>query len=284
MKLLVNAISMNTPRQPDDRFRHRRPSRPAFTLIELLVVIAIIAILAGLLLPALARAKHQAKRIGCLNNVKQMGAGSQMYADEDTVGALSGAADWADDDFNWLYPAFVPALKTFVCPATRNFLRDTNRPYSDTDRNNPSGRTLKERRHDTATFNPDLADNAPDNTARPGTSYEMYGFLTSRFLKTQSRCTNYELRKPGEPDPELKKLKGATIGPADIWLILDDDDASNKRDSKPDFPDRHDNHGPTGNNVSSADGHAEWVPVKRWNAGYVKGNDYPLPGFDSLAY
>jgi prepilin-type N-terminal cleavage/methylation domain-containing protein len=73
----------------------------AFTLIELLVVIAIIAILMALLLPSLNRAREQGKRGACLNNLRQMALGWNLYADDHQERLVMGCSSTDAERQNW---------------------------------------------------------------------------------------------------------------------------------------------------------------------------------------
>jgi prepilin-type N-terminal cleavage/methylation domain-containing protein/prepilin-type processing-associated H-X9-DG protein len=127
--------------------------RGAFTLIELLVVIAIIAILAALLLPALARAKAKGKQAACISNLRQIGLGMRMYAD-DNEGFLPTTTHGGSTNASWIhqfsgYVGNVDRIR--LCPADPKAEQRlavgassyTQNEYTAVDLVDPFGRTLE---------------------------------------------------------------------------------------------------------------------------------------------
>lgn len=244
----------------------RRNGESAFTLIELLTTIGIIALLVTLIAPGLIGSKEQGRRAVCRNNLKQLILGSLMYASDDRLSSFSDSRRDANDDLNYLYHSGLSNTKLYVCPSTKNTVRDYQFGM------------------DPITGRKDLGDLMvyAGNTKDAGTSYELFGFMNARegisstnqipmgetnqtvkgIRKTESNVVQYQHKNAAFG------LAGEIPGPSQIWLLLDGDATG-----IPNFPDKSNNHGGSGGNVSFCDGHIEFIRAQKYVRKYELSQD-----------
>jgi hypothetical protein len=194
-----------------------------------------------------------------LNNLKQIGLSTMLYADDskghlvgDTIG-LPGQRTGDDDDVNFLFPAYMPNLRSFICPSTANTVTNEVQVIA--------GKSYVK----------DLLDNCQNGRdAGRGISYEVDGGMVVGGVvrkKTESRVNSFTL-------VNNFRNRGMKPGPSRIQIIHDQDDTLPLvPGSINNTPDPTDNHGIAGQNVIYCDGHAAWLSREDFINDYNISND-----------
>jgi hypothetical protein len=207
--------------------------RRGFSLAELMASVAVLMVLATVLGALGAGVMSHTRKTGCLNHIRNQLTGLLAYsADHGKRYYWPAANSWDDRAPALLYPDYVSSLEIFICPATKNRIRQdvidakTGKPV-------------------------DLNNNAADGRdARGGHSYEYFGYY--RIPPNQMRLEwigdKFHARKrPGHP----YRSEHQTV------LILDGDDSGINN-----FPAEENNHGAAGWHWGFADGHVRWISTR----------------------
>lgn len=272
---------MSWVNRPNLAQRSARRRSAAFTLIELLVVIAIIAVLVAILLPSLAAARESARRARCLSNTRQLAIACNAYANDVKLSYfIPTLYDW-EDNIGWLFPDYIATYDVAICPATRNRIRADIKM---SDEFGVDAVTLYGRDFIRDTF---LAARDKDDDAG-GHSYEIRGwFYAGKYPDGTVVCApagasvGSQLGWSIADAPEtfdiltrnVAKTAVNTQFPDRTYLAIDNDNDQSilptigRPDGINNWPDKWNNHGAAGYNISFVDGHAAFF---KSDAGMIK--------------